>query len=446
MGEHRDPPPGPPEAGDGDWCAPWEPGAEPVDPLGRCAGLGDPFGWGAGPAPRWEDELAGDDWPPGPELPGWRELAPGVQVPAHATAPRIWPASVAGGHLRESEFGATAPGEAGTGRSALARPRRRSLGARARVRPVALALGTLLLGAVLVPAAVVVARPPEGRAAPVVEAMAPLEGTAGSDAADAGDTLPPAAAPSDDAAPLDRDGASAPQPSPTAVVSGEAPLEPPATAAGSPDWWSVLERLDRQRAAALAATDPALLPVYAVPGSPAWDADARLIDDLVAAGLAPVGLAVTLVAIEAIEAVEAVEAIEAIEAIEAAAEASQDGPDLAEPGADGPSDPSPTVDPAPSGEPAASGPDALAGEVPAVRLTVVDRRSAYRLVDPAGRAVHEEPAGTERRWRLTMVRWPGDSAGEGLAATDPRDPTAQGPGADGHRGAGWRLHRVEAVP
>ncbi len=68
---------------------------------------------------------------------------------------------------------------------------------------------------------------------------------------------------------------------------------------GVPDWWWILSELDARRSHALEAGDASLVPRYAVPGSPASDADGRLVQDLVERGLRPVGLGSQILAIEA---------------------------------------------------------------------------------------------------------------------------------------------------
>jgi hypothetical protein len=109
-----------------------------------------------------------------------------------------------------------------------------------------------------------------------------------------------------------------------------------------------------------------------------------MIEALVAAGLAPVGLRTTMVALESVE-----------ETVEESVE----------------------------------GPAAPGG--PTVRLQVVDVRSAYTLVDSAGRVVHEEPAAPQRRWMLTLGAAPAEQEVGDDGASDPEP--------------GWRVHEVEPI-
>jgi hypothetical protein len=136
-----------------------------------------------------------------------------------------------------------------------------------------------------------------------------------------------------------------------------------APAIGATDWWSVVQILDGRRARALQAADAGALGSYAAASSPASMADEALITDLVDTGLRPVGLGARLVAIEV----------------------------------------------------AGACPDAASA-----CLEVVDRRSAYRMVDSAGEVVEEVPEAASSRWRISLVPH---------ATTDGSDP-------------GWRFSEV----
>ena len=68
-----------------------------------------------------------------------------------------------------------------------------------------------------------------------------------------------------------------------------------------PNWWAVLAELDTRRSAALAALDLDSLAEHALPGSPAWDADAALLADLQEQGLRPDGLTSRVLAVERVE-------------------------------------------------------------------------------------------------------------------------------------------------
>lgn len=335
--------------------------------MGEQAGLG---------APSWQPE------PVAEEQPGWQEVAPGV-LAADAAAHWDWWAQAVGPGSGTSPPGpAAGPGIAGHGRP------------RPRMRPAVLGMaGLAVLGVVLV---LGVAQGGAGMPAGSVPVTAePLPAASALGDVDGGSPTPAeTGAPA--AQPLDRN---------------TAPDGPPVSAgAGTPDWWAVLVELDARRSAALAATDPALLGAALAPGSPAWAAEVATIEGLVAAGVAPVGLSTAVVALEDVAPLSSESLAEESLAKELPAQKS-----AAEAGA-------PTSADEPSPRPVASiGPD-----VPAVTLRVVDRRSAYSLVDPAGEVVQEVPAAAERRWQLTLVRLPDEQA----SADDP----------------GWRVHRVEPVP
>ena len=112
-----------------------------------------------------------------------------------------------------------------------------------------------------------------------------------------------------------------------------------------PDWWTVMAELDRRRTLALGEVDAGLLSSYAVPGSPAWEADSSLLADLSGRGLRPQALTSTIVAIERVD---------------------------------------------------RQGTEALA--------RVVDRRSSYSLVDSSGAVAQVVPASGPVRWEVTLRR------------------------------------------
>jgi hypothetical protein len=334
--------------------------------------MGEQAGQGA---PGWQPE------PVAQEQPRWQEVAPGVLAVDGAAHWDWWAEAVGPG---SGASGSGLPGPA-------AGPRVAQPGPRPRLRPAVLGLaGLAVLGVVLV---LGVGRGGAGTMAGSVPVTAePLPAASAVGDADGGSPTPGhAGAPA--APPLDRDTTAMERPGPEG--------------AGTPDWWAVLAELDARRSAALAATDPALLGAALAPGSPAWAADAATIEGLVAAGVAPVGLSTAVVALEDVAPLGS-ESLAVESPVEEA---------LPEASASAPAD-------APSPQAVASiGPDAAA-----VALRVVDRRSGYTLVDPAGQVVHEVPAADERRWRVTLVRVP-----------DAR-------GADEGDDPGWRVHRVEPVP
>lgn len=128
------------------------------------------------------------------------------------------------------------------------------------------------------------------------------------------------------------------------------------------DWWSVLQALDGRRAHVLQAADAGALDTYAAAASRAFVADAALVAALVDSGVRPVGLDARLVAIER----------------------------------------------------AGACPDAASA-----CLEVVDRRSDYRLVDPAGEVVQEVPRAAPSRWRITLVpHGAADASDPGWRLTD----------------------------
>lgn len=207
---------------------------------------------------------------------------------------------------------------------------------------------------------------------------------------------------------------SAPTPAPTS-----APMPSTGIPAATSDWWPVLGELDRRRGAALAAADVEAVSGYAAADSAYRDSEIRLLERVKNQSLSPRGWATTLVAVESVR-------------------------ELAG---------GPTGEPAPT---SSSGPAA-------VRLTVVDRRSRYDLVDPSGAVVRTVAASGKRRWQLTLIRGsavaPAGSA-EGADAQAHEDarsavaddvdggPTAgvtTAPGAAvADRSAGWRIAEVEA--
>lgn len=112
----------------------------------------------------------------------------------------------------------------------------------------------------------------------------------------------------------------------------------------STDWWSVMAELDARRGDALSSADAASLADYTVADSPAWAADAALVDQLTERGLRPEGLRHTLIGIESVAAVSAGSA----------------------------------------------------------EVVLVDQRSSYALVDAEGQPVQQVEAGPERRWRISV--------------------------------------------
>ncbi len=213
------------------------------------------------------------------------------------------------------------------------------------------------------------------------------------------------AEPSSSSLPMAQSRSSSPAaPSPSGATGSESAAVPatpaiPSAHPGEPDWWSVLAELDRRRAVALAATDPALLGDYAQPGTPAWESDEALVADLSARGLHPDGLTTHVLAIERVD---------------------RDGPE--------------------------------------VTIWAVDRRSGYALVDDAGETVQAVDPGLASRWAITLARVAADGATPDEAAPDAAGPGDPGPTAGvvrdpadrGERPAdpgsdpGWRV--VQVVP
>lgn len=209
--------------------------------------------------------------------------------------------------------------------------------------------------------------------------------------------------PSSDSRPMAQSRPSSPAaPSPsgaTGSVAAPVPATPTAPSAhpGEPDWWSVLAELDRRRAMALAATDPALLGEYAQLGSPAWESDEALVSDLSARGLQPEGLTTHVLAIERVD---------------------RDGAEVA--------------------------------------IWAVDRRSGYTLLDDAGEMVQAVEPGLPSRWAITLAQVAPDGAtpdeaGADAAGPDEPDRTAGAGGDPADRGErpvahgsdpGWRVVRV----
>jgi hypothetical protein len=130
--------------------------------------------------------------------------------------------------------------------------------------------------------------------------------------------------------------------------------EVPSGATGSPDWWAILGDLDARRASILAERDLAGLGDIAVPGSPAWRADAAVIGDLLARDLRPEGLSTQVVAVEDV----------------------------------------------------ALG----AGEA---RVVLVDDRAGYRLLDASGTVVQEVDSPGRRRWLVVLARQGADTGAQG---------------------------------
>lgn len=193
------------------------------------------------------------------------------------------------------------------------------------------------------------------------------------------------AEPSSDSRPMAQSRSSSPAaPSPsgaTGSVAAPVPATPIAPSAhpGEPDWWSVLAELDRRRAMALAATDPAMLGDYAQLGSPAWESDEALVSDLSARGLQPEGLTTHVLAIERVD---------------------RDGAEVA--------------------------------------IWAVDRRSGYTLLDDEGEMVQAVEPGLPSRWAITLAQVAPDGAAG--AGGDPAD-RGERPVAHGSD-PGWRVVRV----
>jgi len=129
-----------------------------------------------------------------------------------------------------------------------------------------------------------------------------------------------------------------------AVVQAPAPSTPPATG-----WASVVHDLDLARAAAFANADATVLAQVDAPGSAALRTDRLAVAALAAAGVHARGYAVATSSVVA----------------------------------------------------------SSAGPADAV-LLVVDRRSAYELVDVRGVVVSTQPARQDERWRVHLVRVAGD--------------------------------------
>ncbi len=83
---------------------------------------------------------------------------------------------------------------------------------------------------------------------------------------------------------------------PGAGVSSDVPAR-----SGGPDWWATLAELDARRTDALASGDPSRIAGYALPGSPAAEADRSLMRGLAERELRPEGLGSRVLAIESEE-------------------------------------------------------------------------------------------------------------------------------------------------
>ena len=149
-----------------------------------------------------------------------------------------------------------------------------------------------------------------------------------------------------------------PAPVPTATGSPPATTRAPTS---PPDWSAVLHALDRSRSQALAAGDATLLAEADLPGSPASIADRALLEAFTAAGVSPEGFDLQIVSVREV---------------------------------------------------------GRAGT--AVRLHVVDRRPAYRLLDQAGTVVGIRPARGAASWEVTVVP---DAAGEWRVRSVASQPT-----------------------
>lgn len=179
-------------------------------------------------------------------------------------------------------------------------------------------------------------------------------------------------------------GAPLPAPFPSGTSpQGPTSATPDATAApqvpgagwGAPDWAAVLGELDRRRAGTFALGDPDRIGTYAELGSRAQRADAELLGDLAVRGLRAEGLATDVVQVSEVS----------------------------------------------------------AGAGQAV-LRVVDRRAAYRLLDPSGRIVQEVAASPERVWQVRL------RATDHSAGSDRGTGSGSGSGAQGD--PGWRVAEV----
>ncbi len=136
--------------------------------------------------------------------------------------------------------------------------------------------------------------------------------------------------------------------------------------AGAPvsrEWAAVVRALDERRAATFARADPTAVAGYALPGSPAFEADVALLEELAAGHQRAIGVSTRLVSVDPDES-------------------------LAAPGS--------TASATRDGAPAAR-----------VRLAVVDERSAYELVADSGQSRTVQASGP-RQWLITLEQGPGD--------------------------------------
>ncbi|HEX6888651.1 MAG TPA: hypothetical protein VF143_11145 [Candidatus Nanopelagicales bacterium] len=207
----------------------------------------------------------------------------------------------------------------------------------------------------------------------------------------------------------------------------------------------MLTQLDQCRGRALGAADPSLISSYATPGSQVARADEALIAALIADGVTPRGWSTTLIALE-----EVVPERETGPSRELDPAAGSQGPDGSEPsdGLEASADPGPSAALGPSAHPdlepgADEDRDVMVGPaVRQVRLVIVDRRSAYDLVDRAGRTVRAVPAAPEQRWAVTLQR--------GTEVADQGSPLGartQAPAvASDAMDPGWRLAAVTREP
>ena len=150
--------------------------------------------------------------------------------------------------------------------------------------------------------------------------------------------------------------------------SETSPAQPGGSDAGarvSEEWAAVVRVLDERRAAAFARADPTAVAGYALPGSPAFEADVALLEELAAGHQRAIGVSTRLVSVDPDESLAAPEST-------------------------------------------ASAPTGGASTARA-RLAVVDERSSYELLAESGESRTVQASGP-RQWLITLDQVPGDDA------------------------------------
>ena len=332
-------------------------------------GAGTPGGRGSGPHPDHEGDpgrqaaSAGDAWPDAVEVaPGVLSLGGAVPAPlGHGSLPAAQTSRAPRPDQTsfDSPPGASAASEdhSGEGRSGQGRGKQGPRRARRPWRghglgPARMVLAVATAGLVAV-AALAVARDAAartGRGADVTNSGVGWQTEAVSPGVD--DSLPgqePGSLATSEASP-----------------SEASPSEPVGSDAGAPvsrEWAAVVRALDERRAATFARADPTAVAGYALPGSPAFEADVALLEELAAGHQRAIGVSTRLVSVDPDES-------------------------LAAPGS--------TASATRDGAPAAR-----------VRLAVVDERSAYELVADSGQSRTVQASGP-RQWLITLEQGPGD--------------------------------------